>query len=162
MANYKKKPNGKNDTGRPSKYKKEYVQQLIDYFDIPAYEKHLIEKETQKGNIINIETERANDLKFIEGFCKEIGIHKDTFHEWRKAHKDFSDAYKRIKALQRDMLVTNGLRGNYNASFAIFTAKNILGWRDNKGITFNGRISNSELSKTEQEELNRITGLLDE
>ena len=29
-------------------------------------------------------------------------------------------------------LYKNSLRGNYSASFAVFTAKNILGWSDGK------------------------------
>jgi len=60
-------------------------------------------------------------------------------------YPDFSDAYKRAKELQKQILITNGLLGLYAPAFTIFTMKNICGWRDEqhiKGEGFNTNIYN--------------------
>ena len=67
-----------------------------------------------------------------------IGVHRDTLHSWAteknpdQTHKNprFSDAYKKAKDLQEANLVEGTISGAYNSTFAIFTAKNVLGWRD--------------------------------
>ena len=74
----------------------------------------------------------------LAGFAASIGVSRETLHDWATA-KDvsgdlrnpiFSDAYKRAKELQENNLVEGALTGAYNPTFAIFTAKNVLGWRD--------------------------------
>ena len=57
--------------------------------------------------------------------------------QWAKERPEFSEAYKTSKLLQERFLVTNSLHGRYEKAFAIFTAKNILGWRDKKEIDAN-------------------------
>lgn len=101
--------------GRPSKYEDWVTDALLDYFS--------------KG---------VGDFPTLAGFAGKLGVSRDTLHEWANGknadgtlkHSEFSDAYKRAKELQEQNLVTGALSGVYNATFAIFTAKNILGWRD--------------------------------
>lgn len=46
----------------------------------------------------------------------------------------FSDAMRHLEAMQEANLVENALNGNYQSSFSIFTAKNVLGWKDEHHI----------------------------
>jgi hypothetical protein len=108
--------------GRPTSYKPEYAVQLNEYFSSRIY----IRTETGK--------EIAEDFKSLAGFGLKIGVHRDTLHEWSRKYPEFSDAYKRAKEWQEFYLITNGLKGIINCSFAIFTAKNVLNWRDKQDV----------------------------
>lgn len=123
----KKKDSSK--IGRPTKYKPEYCQQMIDFFNIPPTRPDI---RIINGNEISVDV--ANDLPFINSFAMKIGVNRDTLHEWTKVHEEFSDAYKKCKELQKQFLIINALNGNYNSTAFIFTAKNITDMRDKKEI----------------------------
>lgn len=110
-----------NPEGRPTKYKPEYCQDMLDYFNIAPYTVDKSEKGRQ---------EVPNDLPLFEGFAAHIGVHRETLINWTKEHPQFFDAYKQAKELQKKILIVNALRGNYNNTFSIFTAKNITDMRD--------------------------------
>lgn len=135
------------DVGRPTKYTEEINQQMIDYFSIVPYyweDVTRFNKETGEEEVIR-QKKIINDLPLISGFCCKIGVSRDTLHRWATEtnedgtlkHSEFSDTYKRAKEYQERILVTNGLQGNYNNSFSIFTAKNVIGWRDKTEIEAN-------------------------
>lgn len=76
-------------------------------------------------------------------FAASQNIDRQRFSEWAREgseyyNEKFSDALKKFKGLQEDILTQNALNGSYNASFAIFTAKNVLGWRDEQHIKADG------------------------
>ena len=104
--------------GRPSKYKPEFVDQLIKYFNSPAI---TIDKDGKMT---------PGHFPTLARFASMIEVNKDTLIEWTKVHPEFSDAYKRAKDLQEANLIEGTLSGAYQPSFSIFTAKNVLGWRD--------------------------------
>ena len=108
--------------GRPTKYKPEYCQAIKDFFNI------------EPTQIIDGKTV-AIDLPFIQSFSRTIGVSKSTLYKWAEEHEEFSDALKFCKENQERILAANALSGRYNATFAIFTAKNILEWRDRQEIT---------------------------
>jgi len=105
----------KNPGGRPTKYKPEYCQGIIEFFLKPLQSK-------------------KPELPFFSTYAREIKVNTDTLHEWKKVHPKFSEAYKQCKEIQEEVLAKYGLNGGFNATFSIFTAKNILGWRDVKEI----------------------------
>lgn len=72
--------------GRPTIYKKEYKKKLL----ISA---------------------RREDT--IEGFCADIGIHKDTFYQWVKKHPDFADAHKESLVIRQSLF----LKRAHNCAF---------------------------------------------
>lgn len=133
-----KKKEIKHERGRPTDYRPEYCQQLLDYFGEKPY------TEDNQGKI------RATDFKSLAGFAIKIGVSRDTLHEWSKKHKDFSDAYIRAKDFQENFLAVNGNKGLINANFGIFTAKNVLNWRDKKEIDVRDNVndlSDEEIDK---------------
>ena len=130
--------------GRPTKYEPHICEELIKYFDIePHFETPIITTD-KKGNTVEKIAFIPSDLPTLAGFARKKKVHRDTLHEWSKKYPEFSDALKRAKECQEDILVTNGLKGLYEQPFAIFTAKNIMGWRDSKdepnGLTINGPV----------------------
>lgn len=129
---------GKNASGQPSKYNNDILKLFIEYFDVEPYEEQFKKIHTRSGDVIEIPMDVANDMPTLAGFAIQIGVHRDTLHQWSKAqnkdgslkHPEFSDAYKRAVDYQEHYLVTNGLKNLVSTNFAIFTAKNILKWRD--------------------------------
>lgn len=101
--------------GRPTKYEDWMADAMVAYFDASV-----------------------GDFPTLAGFAASIGVSRDTLHDWAHAknvsgdlrNPSFSDAYKKAKDLQEQNLVRGALTGIYNPTFAIFTAKNVLGWRD--------------------------------
>ena len=124
----------KNPGGRPPKYTDDFADQLIEYFNTPPTREVVVKD--KNGN----ETTQVLPGVFptLARFAANIGVCRDTLHDWATAknpdgtHRQpkFSDAYKRAKALQEANLVEGTMAGAYNSTFAIFTAKNVLGWRD--------------------------------
>ena len=121
--------------GRPTKYKPEFADKMVEFFSQPPIRE--VTTIDAKGN----ETTQVLPGHFptLARFATNIGVTKDTLHDWATAkhietgelkHPDFLSAYKKAKDLQEANLVEGTIAGAYNSTFAIFTAKNVLGWRD--------------------------------
>ena len=125
----------KRPVGRPSVFKEEYADELLAYFDKEPYERRpLLDKEgNEKGSEIV-----PNKFPTLARFATMIGVTRETLHDWATAkneneslkHPNFSYAYKRAKEYQEAILVEGAMANAFHANFAIFTAKNVLGWRD--------------------------------
>ena len=124
--------------GRPkgsgSKYDPKFCQDLINYFDIHAYFQRQVIT-TGKNDYQKVETvDIPNDMPFLIGFAKKIGVTYQTINTWGKEYPDFALALKIAEKLSERILIINGLKGLYASSFAICTAKNKFGWRDEQHI----------------------------
>jgi hypothetical protein len=122
------------EPGQPTKYKPEYCQQLIDYFSIEPLEV-IREQEiigTEGGKYVSRRLPQR--FPWFEGFARKIGVHRNTLKNWCNEHPEFAEAYETAKDLQREFLVDIGLSGATSASFAIFTMKNVCGWRDERDL----------------------------
>ena len=60
--------------------------------------------------------------------------------QWEIQHPAFALAAQKARDLQGNILIQNSLRGNYSSSFAVFTAKNLLGWREQKDESPSGPV----------------------
>lgn len=129
--------------GRPSKYKKEYCEQLIEFM----------------GN-------KTRPMPY-EAFAGQVGVSREVLYDWERAHPEFLHAKKVGRALNLQAMIDIGQRGmtgnlgvkssdseaefvtdengkskyvggkkknttrhNFNAATWIFMMKNIHGWRD--------------------------------
>lgn len=146
-----------NPAGRPSKFKKEYISQLIKFFDIEPTRKEIMKVTTKNGGEVSTEYKHvANRMPSIVKFAKKINVDYTTVYRWAHHGDDsqtakdivsgtgvssdrirqlagmaeFSKAYKTCKQQQKDFLMDNGLIGASPASAYIFTAKNVAGMRD--------------------------------
>ena len=121
--------------GRPTLFREEYAEQLLSYFDKEPYERRpLLDKEgNEKGSEVV-----PTKFPTLARFATMIGVTRDTLYEWSTStnedgslkHPNFSYAYKRAKEYQEAILVEGAMAGAFQANFSIFTAKNVLGWRD--------------------------------
>lgn len=124
----------KRPVGRPSSYKEEYVDELIRFFDQSVY---TIKTTYDKDG--NEKTEKVlNPFPTLARFATKVGVTRETLHDWATQklpdgelrYPEFAYAYKRAKDFQEALLVEGAIGGMYQANFSIFTAKNVLGWRD--------------------------------
>lgn len=103
---------------------------ILDFFDREPYAEKEITLVRKDGTEITRVELVPCDLPLFEKFAVSIGTHRATLLDWTTKFPDFSDAYKGAKDLQKNILITNAIRGLYNPVFSIFTAKNITDMRD--------------------------------
>lgn len=114
--------------GRPTVYKPEYAQQLMQM-------------------CAEALADESKPFPTLARFAAQIGVVRQTLLDWATQVNDdgelkypeFSNAYKLVKEYQEAVLTENGLKGTYQGSFAIFTAKNVLGWRDKQEHELSGK-----------------------
>jgi hypothetical protein len=127
----------KRKEGRPTKYKKEYCDEIITFFDRELYHKELIEVKVKGGGTKEEFREVPNDIAFFSEFARKIGVTTSSLDRWVHKYPEFRDAYKKAQQIQKEFLIKNGLAGRYNPTFAIFTAKNITDMRDKQEVDHN-------------------------
>lgn len=107
------KSKGKGPGGRPSKYKPEYCQLLIDH--------------CAKGYS-------------YDAFAGSVGVDVDTLYEWEKVHAEYSEAKKIAWSKSRHFWENIGLHGmtgkipGFVSAVWIFNMKNRFKWHDNVKI----------------------------
>jgi DNA-packaging protein gp3 len=122
--------------GRPTKYRAEYCDQMIAYFeaarDAPTRELAPVttdiegEKASKKIEVRRI----CAELPTFEGFAVSIKVPSRTFNDWVTAHEEFSQAHARAKDIQYQILVDRGLTRQYDPAAFAFVAKNITWMKD--------------------------------
>jgi len=121
LSDKKRKPS-------PLRYRPEFCERLLAFFDVPPF--RVTEVQKKDGSVTLVET--AAELPTFAAFAKQLGTTCDVLLAWEKTHPAFLEAAQKARDLQGNILIQNSLRGNYSASFAVFTAKNLLGWKDGK------------------------------
>jgi len=130
----KKDPKDLLDRGRPSLYREEFADQLVEFFNISPTREVTVRDKNGDEKV----QELPNKFPTLARFATIVGVTRETLHDWATStnengelkHPEFSYAYKRAKDFQEAILVEGTMNGAYIPSFAIFTAKNVLGWRD--------------------------------
>jgi hypothetical protein len=121
-------------TGRPTKYKPEYCEEIIRYFTVPHFKLQKTARAEKfnkegKANYKRVETkEVAEPIRFFSQFAAKIGVEHAAMLDWVKQHPEFSKAYTRAKELQFEMMVSNGLKGLYQPHFTMLAMKNMHNW----------------------------------
>lgn len=57
-------------------------------------------------------------LPTIEGLALYLGTSRSILYEWKDSDKEFSDIIDTLQQKQADMLISNGLSGDYNPTIA--------------------------------------------
>ena len=134
----------KNKGGRPTAYKKEFCEKMVEFFDVDPYEDVTI-PHYKNGELAWEDKKRMPcKLPTMVNFAKSIGVGVSTCYDWiDKNHSsyqpEFSDTYTHIaKRLQKDFLIQNGLQGLNNPVFAKFVAVNLTSMRDKVNAEHSG------------------------
>lgn len=151
--------------GRPTKYHEKYVDELIAYFESfveEPFTKEVIREETSYydadhgGGMKNHRVEHkfiGKRLPTLFGFARRIGVNYTTVYRWAEGrigkmppdgekdtrpyqYPEFRNAYKARVHYQTEFLTALGLGGIAPPAAYVFTAKNVLGWRDASEIGF--------------------------
>ena len=114
-------------SGRPTLYRPEYCEQIIDFF-----RSHPLTKPIDDGGDSLKRSVQAvcGTVPTFQRFADSIDVDITTLTEWRRRHLAFSIAYARAKTIQEDFFTQGLSQGIMNPTGAIFVAKNILGWKD--------------------------------
>jgi hypothetical protein len=123
-----------NEGGRPTDYKPEYCEKIIEWFEIAPNREVEIPHYKDGGVTWNDYKTVANKLPKFHEFAKSIGVVHQTLHNWCDSHVEFFEAFTRAKELQKYFLIENGLNGCYNPTFAIFVSKNITDMKDKQEV----------------------------
>ncbi len=130
--------------GRPTKYKPEYCQKLIDFFDIEPYEDREIphyDKNTGKVVVWKDIKRMPNKLPTLRDFAKKIKVHISNVYDWvnpeaSSYQKKFHDAFIHAKEIRKWFLIQNGLQGLYPPLSFKFVAINCTDMEDKSETLF--------------------------
>lgn len=116
----------KRGRGRPTIYKPEYCEKIIEYF------------------------RTYQPFPMFEGFADSLDVSVQVLWVWKEKYPDFLDAYTCAQGIQAQKLVEGALGGRYNANFASLAAKNLaMRWSDKQSIEHSGEIRNAPLSASD-------------
>lgn len=148
----------KQGRGRPSKYKEEYPNELLEYF--AEYLRNPSSQQTVEKTVKFYPDGKVKEtfekykqvsrgVPTLFGFAFKNSISYRVLHKWSTErdpafdkpekgeqdkrpyrYPDFVHAYKMAAEFQKEFLIEAGMSGSAPAAFAIFAAKNMIGWRD--------------------------------
>jgi len=116
--------------GRPTKYRPEFCQMLVDYFDVPAITEKEIKTTDKFGNEKIRIKEVITEPVTLYGFAASIGVGKEAIIDWCGKFPEFSDSMSKAKAKYAQLLIQNSLMGRYHAGITTLMIKNIFGWAE--------------------------------
>lgn len=142
----------KRRNGRPTKYKAEYVEKIIEFFSL--------KEDSYRENVSNQGTVQMvpRRMPTLERFADEIGVDASTLYRWATAtkkgsnnplHPKFCMAYTRAKNCQMAYILEAGVVGALNPSFLNLFMKNAHGWVDKveQETTHSGGIDLEEINR---------------
>lgn len=120
--------------GRPSAYRPEFAERLIDFFTVEPY----TEVDVPQPSGLVKRQRMATDPPMLQEFARRIGVTKETIDNWATAinpdgtprYPEFFDAYARARELQESLFSRAGMLGVYEPRFLAMAMKNLCGWQD--------------------------------
>ena len=139
--------------GRPTLYKPEYCDALIEYFSRDVVKEIKTITEGHGKSEWRKEEVRYEALFFptIELFAHSIGVSDDTLVLWAKTHKEFSAAYTRAKRIQKGLLLQYTMIGKLNPGFAQFFAINEYGMQSKSVVENKGEVTHKFEDMTDEQ-----------
>lgn len=125
--------------GRPSKYRAEFCEGIIEYFEAPLKRvNEVVKAENASGELVEVQTIIRPATLF--GFAAKCGVGYQTLLEWEKIHTEFAEAMGQARALQGDLTVQMGASGGFKTAFAVFMMKNTHRWSDQLVVQTSGSL----------------------
>ena len=79
-------------------------------------------------------------LPFLQEFCGQRGYSSQRISDWTAKVPEFAEAVAMFKDKQLINLVQGALNKKIDTAMAIFTLKNVAGWRDKTELEHSGEI----------------------
>lgn len=134
------KDNEKTPAYRQTDYQPKYCKMIIDYFKTPPYKEIKVDIYDKKGNLMQTRYEKEpNDIPTLEKFATDIGVTRQTLHNWRELHPEWNEAFLIAKDLQKNTIIQNGTRGLYNSVFSKLVMINETDYTEKADITSSGK-----------------------
>ncbi|MDP2763031.1 MAG: terminase small subunit [Enterobacteriaceae bacterium] len=92
---------------------------------------------------------KRKDSLWLGSFAADNKIHRQRMSEIAERDEDFKEIYELAKQIQENKIFLGALVNKLNPTMAIFTLKNVAGWRDRKEVE-------SEASKELKEAIEKI------
>jgi hypothetical protein len=113
--------------GRPTNYRPEYCQAIVDYFAHPdSWEINTDLKGSSKPI-------PKSKIPTIERWCHSIGVHSRTLDDWQKRYPEFRDAYQTARELQQAFVIELSAAGIGNGLLSAFMQVR-HGWKVEKEV----------------------------
>lgn len=131
---------GKSLGGAPTKYKPEYCDRLIEFFDREPWEDVEMPHYDEKGNVKWVDFKRmAVKLPTLRDFAKSIEVGVRTVYDWidekhASYQREFSQAFSQAQEIRKDFLIQNGLQGLYPPASFKFVAVNVTDMTDKQEV----------------------------
>lgn len=119
--------------GRPPKYRPEYAQQLIDFFETYGEDQVL-----EDGTVV------PGRMPTLARFATMVGVTQNTLRNWADAQDEFAGghlypeffvAYYQAAEYQAAAMTEGYTSGRFaNPGFGVLIAKNLLAWRDKMDV----------------------------
>lgn len=126
--------------GRPTKYRPIYCKKLIEFFSSPPVTVKKRQIVTKSGVRIE-DVEVPNDLPTIEGFARKMGIAIQTVYNWERTQPEFMEAVIEARALRKNFLIQNGLKGFYQPNVWQFITQNLTDMRTQQKVEVDGVVT---------------------
>lgn len=103
--------------GRPTTYREEFVQEVDNYIATTGREQ--------------------TALPTMQGLALHLNINKDTLYEWKRNHKEFSDALEKLMEKQAEQLINDGVYGGkeVNSTIVKLLLMNNHGMREKQEVS---------------------------
>lgn len=136
----KKKVKAKRPPWRPTKWRKEYNEGIVKFFEAVQKQPYSIHYDKlQKPHHI------LKPLPTLESYAHSIGVDTFTLDRWaknKKKYPGFCGAFARAKEIQKNLIIVRAEAGASNAGFATFLLKNNHNMKDKNEVDQNVRIDN--------------------
>ncbi|WP_321946542.1 hypothetical protein [Paraburkholderia sp. J10-1] len=149
----------KRSVGRPTDYRPEFCQMMIEFFNIEVESEEKLTLVDKKGEQIEQTIRRTNRYPTMERFASTLGVTRETLYNWATAkekdgktpcHPEFFHAYTRARELGNALLIEGGLGGNYESRVVNFALMNLAGWKQQVEEEFRGTVSASTAAELDK------------
>lgn len=134
----------RNPLGRPPKYRPEYAQQLIDFFENAPVDEY--EDREVDGTTVRVLVKKGF-FPTLARFAVSCGVDQNTLRNWAEAkdmddvtplYPDFFRAYRQAQSMQEVVLAEGYTSGQWaNPGFGALIAKNLTVWKDKQEVEQN-------------------------
>lgn len=101
--------------GYPTKYREEYCQSIVEYFDRDPW--HIVTDMKGTPKVMP-----KDNVPTFGRWCRSLGISSKTASLWADKYPEFAAAYAEAKELQKSFLIEAGLTHG-SGGFAMFMLK---------------------------------------